>query len=372
MSQSAESPCCCAPSASPSKACCCPPGYVTGTIESQGGPVRRIGTVLRPRDRRGMAWCRLSNRFRMGYTVEPGLYAAGSPTAESPVLLSANYKYSFDLLRQSINGLDAWVLVLDTKGINVWCAAGKGTFGTAEIVKRVALCGLETIVTHRALIAPMLGAPGIKAHEVLESTGFRIVFGPVLASDIPAFVAGNMKATPAQRTIRFGLLDRAVLAPMELVPALNRFALLALGLLAVFGLYPRGVLFGNALTEGAVAVLLGLAAVVAGTVAVPILLPWIPGRWFSFKGWLAGMVVVACAHAISSAWFDDWRLAAAYYLFFPVLSSYLALNFTGCTTFTSKSGVKRELRLALPLYIGATATSALLLVAYKLHTWGLI
>jgi hypothetical protein len=67
---------------------------------------------------------------RMGHRVEPGLYRLGNPAPESPVFTSANYTLSFDALRSALAGNDAWILVLDTKGINVWCAAGKGTFGT--------------------------------------------------------------------------------------------------------------------------------------------------------------------------------------------------------------------------------------------------
>jgi len=35
-------------------------------------------------------------------------------------------------------GRNLWILILDTKGVNVWCAAGKGTFGTEELVFRIA------------------------------------------------------------------------------------------------------------------------------------------------------------------------------------------------------------------------------------------
>ena len=66
----------------------------------------------------------------MNYKVDPGLYAIGNPNERSPVLVTANYKMSFDNLREALPGRDAWILVLDTRGINVWCAAGKGTFGT--------------------------------------------------------------------------------------------------------------------------------------------------------------------------------------------------------------------------------------------------
>jgi acetyl-CoA decarbonylase/synthase complex subunit gamma len=86
----------------------------------------------------------------MDYSIEPGLYALGAPDRESPVLVSANYKMSFDELRSALPGRDLWILVLDTKGINVWCAAGKGTFGTEELVKRIASSGLSQVVAHRS------------------------------------------------------------------------------------------------------------------------------------------------------------------------------------------------------------------------------
>jgi len=92
------------------------------------------------------------------------------------VFISANYKLSFDYLRRSLNGINAWVLVPDTKGINVWCAAGKGTFGTHELVKRITGAQLGRVVRHRCLIVPQ-GSPGIAAHAVLREKGFRVSYG---------------------------------------------------------------------------------------------------------------------------------------------------------------------------------------------------
>ena len=103
---------------------------------------------------------------RMHYTIEPGLYALGKPNGQSPVFVTANYKMSFDRLREALPGRDAWILVLDTKGINVWCAAGKGTFGTTELVSRIESSGLKQVVSHRELILPQLSGPGVAAHEV--------------------------------------------------------------------------------------------------------------------------------------------------------------------------------------------------------------
>ena len=92
--------------------------------------------------------------------------------------------------------MNAWILVIDTKGINVWCAAGKGTFGTDNIVKSIKKTSLEYLVKHRIIILPQLGAVNVAAHKVKEQSGFRVIYGPVKAKDIKAFVLAGYKATP--------------------------------------------------------------------------------------------------------------------------------------------------------------------------------
>ena len=138
-----------------------------------GGDVSRVGTELTFTDRLGSAAARWGIG-RMHYVVAPGLYRVGEPGPDAPVLVTANYKMSFDRLRCELGGLDAWILVLDTKGINVWCAAGKGTFGTDELVGRIAAVHLQERVSHRTLILPQLGAVGVAA-RVLRGAGMRAV-----------------------------------------------------------------------------------------------------------------------------------------------------------------------------------------------------
>ncbi len=149
----------------------------------------------------------------MGYTIDPGLYALGNPDQSSPVLVTANYKLTFDRLRQALPKLDAWVLVLDTKGINVWCAAGKGTFGTGELVERIRLADLERVVNHRELILPQLAGPGVSAHQVKKLSGFKVIYGPIRAGDLPAFLDAGCKATPEMRRKTFTIWERAALDP---------------------------------------------------------------------------------------------------------------------------------------------------------------
>lgn len=126
MSAKSESNSCCGGSSpgTPSS----PPYFVKGFINTAAGKIPQIETSQVFRDISG-AWKARWGINRMSYKVPPGLYAVGQPNQDSPVLVSANYKLSFDMLRKELAGLDAWIMVIDTKGINVWCAAGKGTFG---------------------------------------------------------------------------------------------------------------------------------------------------------------------------------------------------------------------------------------------------
>ena len=275
---------------------------------------------------------------RMGHIVQPGLYRLGNPTPESPVFASANYTLSFDALRSALSGIDAWILVLDTKGINVWCAAGKGTFGTDELVNRIAATQLANVVSHRKIIVPQLGAPGISWPEVMRRSKFLVEFGPVRARDLKDYLK-TRKATPAMRRVEFPFRDRIVLSPVELVHA---------ALPAIIG---AAALYFLA---GPVAALAAITAVVGGTVLFPALLPFIPTKDFSTKGLILGFVLALPLAVSFWTWpgigFPGHALGAlAALLLIPAIVAYLALNFTGCTTFTSRTGVKKEIFRYVPV-----------------------
>ena len=317
--------------------------------------------------------CRISNRFRMRYRIDPGLYSLGNPDSSSPVFVSANYRLSFNALRRSLIKVTSWILVLDTKGINVWCAAGKGTFGTAELVKRINGTNLAEVVKHRTLILPQLGAPGVAAHEVKKSTGFKVLYGPVRSGDIPAYLAAGTVATPAMRTVGFPLWDRFILTPMEFFPALRKFLWVVLGCLVVMGMQPNGILYKEAIEHSWPIIAAGLLALFAGAVITPVLLPFIPFRSFAVKGLTTGAVVLLpLLFFIERFFLGNTILTAAVVLFFTAVSSYLALNFTGCTPFTNMSGVKKEMRFAVPAYCAACGITAVLLIIFKLKEWGLL
>lgn len=305
----------------------------------------------------------------MHYEIDPGLYALGRPEESSPVLVTANYKMSFDRLRAALPGRDAWILVLDTKGVNVWCAAGKGSFGTAELVSRIKSTEVFKLVAHRRLILPQLAAPGVSAHLVSRRSSFKVAYGPIRAEDLPAFLDAGMKATPEMRRKTFPLSERAALIPVELVAALKAalFTLPVILLLSCFG--GTAGLRTNLSHFGVFSVVAVLSAILAGAVLTPLALPWLPGRAFSFKGLITGVLmflVLAAFRSFSSTGAGGMLELGAWALLVPAFSAYLAMNFTGASTYTSLSGVKKEMRRAVPLQIGACAAGVILLIASRL------
>lgn len=292
----------------------------------------------------------------MHYTVDPGLYALGEPGSGAPVLVTANYKMSFDLLRSALPGRNVWILVLDTFGINVWCAAGKGTFGTEELARRVETSVLAKIVSHRKLILPQLAGPGIEAHKVKRLTGFEVIYGPIQAKDLPAFLDNGLKATSKMRLKTFPVRERLALIPMELIPAIKGTAAVLFVLVLLSGLLGSGGFLENILEHGLFTIPAILTGLLAGTVLTPLLLPWLPGRAFATKGLVIGLIGAAIIIMTRDGGLISWTSRVeglAWFFIIPAISAYLAMNFTGSSTFTSLSGVKKEMRWAIPVEIGA-------------------
>jgi len=152
------------------------------------------------------------------------------------------------------------------------------------------------------------------------------------------------------RRIEFPIADRLVLIPVELVHvALPAIA----GALILFFI------------AGSLAALAAIMAVLAGTVAFPLLLPFLPTRDFSTKGLILGMIVAlpVAGAFVSNPSGPVWMNAAGAgmaLLLIPAVTAYLALNFTGCSTFTSRSGVKNEIFRYVPVMAVMAASGVVL------------
>ena len=327
--------------------------YLTGQIETPAGTIEQVSTVWTKKDWFSTLKVRWSIG-RMNYAVTPGLYAIGTPDENSDVFVSCNFKLSFDHLRRALHDMNAWILVLDTKGINVWCAAGKGTFGTTELVFRIRTEQLGNIVNHRKIIVPQLGATGVSAHKVKEATGFKVIYGPVKADDIPAFAANGYKATPEMRKINFNLWDRMKLIPVELMYGGYYLIVVPAVFFILSGLNARGFSVDLAWSNGGKAVLNLWVAYLAGCVLMPILLPFIPFKRFSLKGVVTGWLMAGLLLYFNFLGTSIFEIIS-WFLIFGGISSFLAMNFTGSSTFTSLSGVQKEMKISLPIQIVGTA-----------------
>jgi hypothetical protein len=357
---------CCGPKPGPPTSPYEKPGFrmwhfVRDFTESPVGLIPRIDTKLKGADIGGTLRARLGVA-RDWYQVAPGLYCVGKPGEESPVLVTANYKLSFDSLRKELAGIDAWILVLDTRGVNVWCAAGKRTFSSEELICQVQGASLDKLVSHRELILPQLGAPGISSHRVKKECGFKVIWGPIKARDLKTFLDNGRKADTNMRQVTFSLWERIVLIPVELSLILKPSLAILLAVFLLSGISPDIFSFSAAWFRGLNGAASYLMGVLAGAVVVPALLPWLPTRKFYIKGLLAGLaggILVILSLGTQLTRLESVTLL----LLTTVVSSYAAMNFTGATPFTSPSGVEKEMRQGIPIQLAAVAIAVIAWVA---------
>jgi hypothetical protein len=262
--------------------------------------------------------------------------------------------------------LNAWLLILDTKGVNVWCSAGKGTFGTKELVHRIQNTSLAAIVKHRKLILPQLSATGVAAHLVKEASGFTVLYGPVRISDIHSFIQAGYKATKEMRRVYFDWYDRIKLIPNDVVYNVRYLLLLFMILLALSGISASGYSIHQVLSNIVPVTKIILAGYFAGLVFTPLLLPYIPVQNFSFKGLIMG-AIFSLTLLINDSLDGGILTQCAEVLLILSFASFLAMNFTGASTYTSLAGVKKEMKIAVPIQITLAVFSIILFVAEITH-----
>jgi len=335
--------------------------FVQDFVETEAGPVPRVATNLSMRDLVGTLRARLGiSRDR--YRVAPGLYSVGSPMAESPVLVTANYKLSFDTLRRELASIDAWILVLDTRGINVWCAAGKRTFSTREVIHQVNRVRLHRLVSHRELILPQLGAPGVASQEVRKGCGFKVIWGPIRAEDLGTFLTNGHKTEGNMRQLSFSVGERVVLIPVELSLIIKPSLAILLAIFAISGISPDIFSASAAWGRGIIVAAAYLFGIFAGAIAVPVLLPLLPAKQFYLKGIMTGVLAGIAIILISGTAVSRLE-SITLLLLTTTVSSYAAMNFTGATPFTSPSGVEKEMRQGIPIQIVAILLAVITWVA---------
>jgi SAM-dependent methyltransferase len=227
----------------------------------------------------------LFNRLIPPYTKQAtGLYRVGNPDRSSPVLVTGNYELTVRRLVTAIDGaLDCWLVVANSRGINVWCAAGGGHFTAEDVIAAIRTSGVTEVVNHHALILPQLCANGVDGWKIRKETHWGVHWGPVRASDIPAYLTAGRKKTEAMRHATFPLKARLEMTTVTLIG----YAIL---LIILFMIFWRPYALP----------LLGLSAAIAYFYGI--FLPWIPGR----DGLGKGMVLAALTLAGLVTWSFGW------------------------------------------------------------------
>jgi hypothetical protein len=190
-----------------------------------------------------------------------GLRPVGDPDRHSPVLVTCNFHTTVKRLTRLLEraGVDAWLLVADSKGVNVWCAACGDEFNTHSVISAVKTSGVAERVEHRRLILPPLGATGIQTEEIRVQTGWSTIWGPVYAKDLPRYLARQGSRDESMRRVVYDWRERLDTALGSV------FVFYFIGALG-FLLFGRGLLV-TYLVVGALTFLLFMLAC-----------PWLPGR----------------------------------------------------------------------------------------------
>jgi len=316
--------------------------------------------------------CRLG-RFGASSRVAPGLYALGQPDADSPAVATSSYRLTFDQLRRGLAGISCWVLVLDTRGLDVASAAAGGQLGTDEVVSRLISSRLERVVSHWRIVLPGLASDAVDASEVAARTGFECVPGPSAAADLPAFLnrrawaQGAAGAAGAQRPPEarpaFTVVDALALVASEIGRSLMYYPGFAFAAILYTGLGPGGVTLGRAIGGSWPLLALGLAAVAAGSGLAPLVHAAVRAIPLWAAGEIAGLGAAAALlqGARLSAGMDLF-LRLGCWLFFPTASAVLAARFSRSLPAAAAARQKTApVLIALAVLLAAGAAAALAL-----------
>ncbi len=158
--------------------------------------------------------------FLRGFPMpcKTGLIKIGNPDRSSPVFLTGNFCLTIERVKQALKGLDCYLLIANSNGINVWCASAGGHLTNHDVINTLKTTRIEELVDHRNIILPQLAATGIDANEIKRATGWHVIWGPVRAADIKQFINNGFKKTAEMRRVKFTPRDRIEMAIMWAFP----------------------------------------------------------------------------------------------------------------------------------------------------------
>lgn len=272
------------------------------------------------------------------WPARAGLVRIGHPDSTSPVLLTGNYRLTVERVKRALRGLDAFLLVANSRGINVWCASAGGHLTHHDVVAALKTSGIEEMVEHRRVVLPQLAAAGVEGRLVQQKTGWKVIWGPVYAEDIPRFLALQGEKPASMRQVRFPWTERVEMAVMWAFP-LSLLAVLASAFLWPGGMLPiAGLIWGLSLGV---------------FLAFPLLSRWLgTGRGFAehFGAPLVVWSIVLTGLALAGILLDalTWGFMTRWGLLSLALVLLLGLDLTGSTpVYKSGTHEDRQFRVVL-------------------------
>lgn len=161
------------------------------------------------------------------FPCNTGLVRIGNPDRNSPVLLTCNFRLTVERVKRTLEGIDAYLLIANSRGINVWCAASGGHLTDHDVISVIKTSGIEDLVDHRQVVLPQLAATGVEGQVIQQKAGWKVVWGPVQAARIPAFLSGGLRKSVEMSTVSFRWPQRLEMAVAWAFP-ISLLALLVL------------------------------------------------------------------------------------------------------------------------------------------------
>jgi len=191
-----------------------------------------------------------------------------------------------------------------------------------------------------------------------------VKFGPVRAEDVKTYISSGYRKDAPARTVQFNMRDRFILTAVELANSWKYFIIAIILIVLLSGIYSEGYSFDLMWKEGLKAGLYLLVAYISGAFLSPLLLPFLPFRYFGGKGLVAGLLGFGLILLIGNTGMQILSILG-WFLISGAVSSYLCMNFTGASTYTSLSGVRKEMGIFVPLQLAFTLAGLALFLISK-------
>jgi acetyl-CoA decarbonylase/synthase complex subunit gamma len=130
--------------------------------------------------------------------VAPGVNEVGSPTKNSPVIVTTNFALTYYTVESDLssNKINCYLAAVDTDGIGVEAAVAGGQLTAAKIKDTFQKANFEfkDKTSHGTLILPGLAAR--LQGDVEDVTGLRVMIGPPDSGRIPGWMEKNWPPKP--------------------------------------------------------------------------------------------------------------------------------------------------------------------------------